>query len=91
MWKWMVVTFTLCGMVLTLAGNAPAAQDFRLDKDKVKAMLGSPDVMILDVRQADDYNQSNLKIPGAVRLEPRDAGSKVNTIPKDKTLIFYCS
>jgi rhodanese-related sulfurtransferase len=59
--------------------------------EELKSMLGNPDVIIVDVRQASDYEDSKTKIQGAVREDPRAAATWMKKYPKDKTLVFYCS
>ncbi|MFH0957424.1 MAG: rhodanese-related (seleno)protein [Pseudomonadota bacterium] len=65
----------------------------RMTKDELKAMLGNPGLLILDVRLGRDFIFSDLKIKGADR--PLDmshvtpAQFPENT--KDKTIVFYCA
>jgi rhodanese-related sulfurtransferase len=62
----------------------------RVTKEELKSLLGNPDVIIVDVRESEDYKKSEFKIQGAVREVPeKDINGWVNKYPKDKTLIFY--
>ncbi len=63
----------------------------RMTKDELKAMLGNPDLLILDVRYGRDWTDSDLKIRGAVREDPEAFDSWANKYPKNKTLVFYCA
>ena len=63
----------------------------RMTKDDLKAMLGNPDLLIIDVRYGKDWTDSGLKIRGAVREDPEAFDSWANKYPKDKTLVFYCA
>jgi hypothetical protein len=63
----------------------------RMTKDELKALLGSPDLLIVDVRLDRDWKGSDLKIKGAIREEPRDVESWANKYSKDKTLVLYCA
>ncbi len=64
----------------------------RITKEELKAMLGKPDVIVVDVRQSWDWNKSQEKIPGAVREDPeKDVKTWATKYPKDKTLVFYCA
>jgi hypothetical protein len=63
----------------------------RMTKDDLKAMLGNPDLVIIDVRFGKDWTESDLKIKGAVREDPEAFGSWANKYPKGKTLVFYCA
>jgi hypothetical protein len=63
----------------------------RISVEKTKALLGSPDVIIIDVRTAKTWWRSPTKILGAVREEPGAVEKWAGKYPKDKTLILYCS
>jgi len=63
----------------------------RMTRDKLKAMLGNPDLLLIDVRYGNDWTESDLKIKGAVREDPKTFDSWANKLPKDKTLVFYCA
>ena len=66
--------------------NAP-----RMTGDQLKAILGNPDLLIIDVRYGKDWTDSDLKIAGAIREDPKAFDSWANKYPKDKTLVFYCA
>ncbi len=61
----------------------------RISKEKLKAMLDNPDVMILDVRTGGDWKHSELKIKGAIRKQPKRFDSWANELPADKMLVLY--
>jgi len=61
-----------------------------MTKEELKSLLGNPDVIVLDVRQPDDWNKSHDKIAGAVREDPKkDMKTWAQEYPKDKALVFY--
>jgi len=68
------------------SGDAP-----RMTKDELKARLGNPDLLIIDVRYGKDWTDSDLKIKGAIREDPKAFDSWASKYPKDKTLVFYCA
>jgi len=84
-----LVGFVLTGCLQNLALDAKVP---RMTKEDLRSLLDNPVVIILDVRIADEWKKSDLKIKGAVHEDPekdyRIWGSKY---PKDKTLVFYCS
>lgn len=47
------------------------------------------DIMIIDLRTQSSYRQSHIK--GAVNLPYENMDRWVNSLPKDKLLIIYCS
>ena len=75
--------------ILTSFAKSPEAP--RMTKDELKAMLGSPDLIIIDVRYGKDWTESDVKIKGAVREDPEAFDSWAKKYPKDKTLVFYCA
>jgi len=79
------VAFLGC-KTLSLSPEAP-----RMTKDELKAVLGHPDFLIIDVRYGRDWTDSDLKIRGAVREDPEAFDSWANKYPKNKTLVFYCA
>lgn len=74
------------------AGLPAAAKDVpRMTKEELKALLGNPDVVVIDVRTDNDWQESREKIKGAVRETPENVGEWMNKYSKDKTLVFYCA
>jgi rhodanese-related sulfurtransferase len=69
-----------------MAGDAP-----RMTKEQLKAELGNPDVVIMDVRVPHAWNEARDKIKGAVREDPMTVESWIDKYPKDKTYVFYCN
>jgi rhodanese-related sulfurtransferase len=62
-----------------------------MEKDALKAKLGSPEVLIIDVRSYTDWVISSEKIKGAVRENYRDFDGWYAKYPQDKTIVLYCA
>lgn len=62
-----------------------------VSKDQLKAELTNPNVIVVDVRQSQDWDSSQWKIRGARRESPAEVGQWINKYPKDKTIVFYCA
>ncbi len=62
-----------------------------MTKEAVKEQLDNPDVTILDVRKGKSWDDSLLKIKGAIRENSKKYKKWAEKYPKDKTLILYCS
>ncbi len=62
-----------------------------IDKDELKSMLGSPDLVVLDVRTGKDWSSSEFKIQGAMRITDKDVASAADKIAKDNTIVLYCA
>ena len=83
-----LIILFMVGGCTTLAKSTDAP---RMAKEELKAMLGNPNLIIIDVRYGMDWTGSDLKIKGAVREDPVAVDSWANKYPKDKTLVFYCA
>ena len=86
----------LMGLLFVMvAACAPvwAAEDKtpRMLPEELKAMLGSPDLVIIDVRSGGAWRVSRQKIKGAVREDPEDPRPWADKYSKDKVLVFYCA
>jgi hypothetical protein len=71
-------------LAYALAAEAP-----RMSKEELQAMLGNPEVIIIDVRSGSDWTSSDSKIKGALREDPGKVETWIDKYPKDKTLAFY--
>ncbi len=83
--------FLIFFMVGILATSAKSADVPRTTKDELKAMLGNPDWVIIDVRAQSDWKGSDSKIKGAIREDPESVKSWASRYPKDKSIVLYCS
>ena len=87
-----ILLFIIVSIFLVLGGltTAVMSQDVpRMTKDELKALLGSPDLVILDVRPGRDYMFSDSKIKGANR--PIGDHFEIFECPEDKILVLYCA
>ncbi len=88
-WIVLVAVLVLAGLCETTLATEQTAT--LITKEKLKSMLGDPNVIIVDLRKSKDYNDSDLKIKGAVResiLKTKDWAPKY---PKTKTMVLYCT
>ena len=74
------------GIFTTCKGDVP-----RMTMGELKAILGNPDLVIIDVRLEREWNKSDSKIKGAIREKPVNIESWANKYPKDKILVLYCN
>ena len=63
----------------------------RMTKEELKPLLGSADLVVLDIRLDEQWKFSNRKIPGAVHENPTVPGDWMDKYPKDKTIVLYCA
>lgn len=72
------------------AGEAPEESKApAMTKEQLKPMLGSKDLVVIDVRLDEQWRFSNRKIPGAVHENPAVPSNWMDKYPRDKTLVFY--
>jgi rhodanese-related sulfurtransferase len=80
------------GLALTFPWSCASGKDApRVDQQTLKSWLSDPQVVILDVRAAEDWQSSDKKIKGAVRQDPKDVKNWAATLPKDKKIVLYCA
>lgn len=78
-----------CAGIWTAA--ASAADIERISKEHLKELLGSPDLLILDVRPAKEWKASRLKIKGAVWEDFEEVDRWAPNYPKDAMIVLYCA
>ena len=61
----------------------------RITKEELKGLLGSPDLVVLDVRLGGEAAPS--RIPGAVFEDPEKVGAWALRYPKYRTIVLYCA
>lgn len=89
-YSWALVLLACCLTALP-ASASDTNSISRISKEEVKSLLGKPDVMVVDVRVAKDWDRSGFKIKGAVREDPREVQRHIDRFSSAKTLIFYCT
>ncbi len=86
-----LATALIFAMVGCLAATAVAKDVPRMSVDELRGKLGSPDVVVIDVRTAGDWDSSDIKIEGAVREDSNKVQEWMGKYAKDRTLLFYCA
>ncbi len=83
----------LSGMLLVLTSAFIVhAQDIpRISKEELKAELGNPYLILLDVRIDKDWDPSETKIKSALREDPLKVEEWIGKYPKDKKIVLYCA
>ncbi len=83
--------FTLLIILIVFAASPLFAASIpTMDKDELKSLLGSENLVILDVRTGRDWSTSEFKIKDALRVDGKDLSAAM-TYPKDNTFVFYCA
>ena len=83
---WVMILISAPYMTSAQSGEIP-----RMTKQALRAVMGQPNVVIIDVRLGRDWTESDSKIKGAVREDPQSIPAWAGKYSKDKTLVFYCA
>jgi rhodanese-related sulfurtransferase len=83
-----VFVFTLCLTVLPVQAAAKN-QAPRITKEELRPMLGAPDLVVIDVRTERQWEQSEIKIPGAVHEPPFESKQWGSKYDPDTTVVTY--
>jgi hypothetical protein len=92
--SWTVVAMMLAVFLASasLGIGAGSSKDVpRVEKDTLKGWLGDPNVLLIDVRAAKDWQGSDKKIKGAVRQDPEKTKTWAAGVPKEKRIVLYCA
>jgi len=90
--KW--VALAALGIVVVFIGctTIQHTQDVpRISKEELKAKLGSPGMVLIDVRTENDWKMGGEKITGSQRMDPEAVDAWAATLAKDKEIILYCA
>jgi len=64
----------------------------RITVEELKAKLAkNAPVFIIDSRSPGSYDNSEIKIKGAVRIPMDEIESRLNEIPRDREIVVYCT
>jgi hypothetical protein len=90
-----VLAFAVCVGIMTGSALYAAARGVAdvptISTGQLQAMLGNPDIVIIDVRSAHDWDGTTTKIKGAVREEAAQVAQWAAKYSKDKTIVLYCA
>lgn len=75
---------------LFLASPLVAGSIQIMDKDELKALLGSDNLVILDVRLGKDWSSSEFMVQDAIRVDDNDL-SVADKYAKSDTFVLYCA
>jgi rhodanese-related sulfurtransferase len=78
-------------LLLCISAVAEAGDPPRISKEELKNMLGSSDLVIIDVRVEKELRKTGQKIKGAVWEDFEEVRNWASKYPKEKTIVLYCS
>jgi len=80
----------LISFIAGLTAAASASDVPKITAEELRAMLGNPDLIIIDVRIERDWKASALKVKGAVWEDFNDVDTWAQKYPQNKTIVLYC-
>ncbi len=84
-----VLVLAFVGLIISPVSTAKDV--IRISKKKLEKLIDNPDVIILDVRLTQHWQNSEYKIKGAVRRRPTLFDSWANEFPRNNVLVLYCA
>ncbi len=63
----------------------------RIDVAQAKALLDAGEAVILDSVASHIWPSMSRKIQGAIRISPEEIQERSGELPRDKTIIVYCT
>ncbi len=88
-----IVSLIVVGLGIGLSAEALLTVDTvpRIGLQELKRRMGSPNLVIIDVRTRQDCEESTAKIKGSIREDSVDVDSWMARYPATQTLVFYCA
>jgi len=66
--------------------------DLRISVDELRRrMEAGEDFTIIDTRNPQAWGDSDVKLPGAIRVPIGDLQQHISEIPRDKPIVTYCT
>lgn len=75
------------GKIVELYYNSPDELE-PVTCSELERRLDSDDVLVLDVRPAEEYRAGH--VPGAVNVPPNELQTRLRKLPKDREIVAYC-
>ena len=63
----------------------------RIEVAEAKAMVDAGEAVILDVVASHVWPSMTRIIPGSIRIPPEEVEERYRELPRDKTIIAYCT
>jgi rhodanese-related sulfurtransferase len=64
----------------------------RITIEEVKRKMNAGEAIVfIDTRNSRDWNASDVKIPGALRIHYSELLKHINELPRDRLIVTYCT
>jgi rhodanese-related sulfurtransferase len=60
-------------------------------KEVKKRMDRGESILFIDTRNSHDWSESDVKLPGALRIHFRELEQHLDELPRDRLIITYCT
>jgi rhodanese-related sulfurtransferase len=88
----LIMAFVVAGTFLGGMGKIQAAEEVpRITVDELKAELGTPGLIVIDVRRDKDWKTSDRKVVGAVREDASALQKWAGKYSKEQKIVLYCA
>ena len=68
------------------------AEPDRIAVDEVKRRMDKGEsILFIDTRNSHDWSTSDVKLPGAVRIHYKELEQHLEELPRDRTIVTYCT
>jgi rhodanese-related sulfurtransferase len=61
-----------------------------IDEVKKKMDRGEP-ILFIDTRNSHDWSESDVKLPGALRIHFSELEQRLDELPRDRLIVTYCT
>ena len=83
------ISLSLIVLVVFIFTPVAAENVPKMTKEELEGILDHSDVVVIDVRYTESWQESDVKIKGATRGNPTDFRSWAEQFQKEKTLVLY--
>jgi rhodanese-related sulfurtransferase len=64
----------------------------RITREELKRRMDAHEaITIVDARSEDAWNNSDVEMPGAIRVPPENVEKHLSDIPRDRMVVTYCT
>jgi hypothetical protein len=91
------LVFAILASVVPFASSVSAEESLsisnapKVTKEQIKDLVGTRGFFLLDVRPNEQWNATQVKLPGAVHEDPEDVKDWVYKYQKDAKIVTYCA
>jgi rhodanese-related sulfurtransferase len=80
------------GIYLPRKSGVPMSDDLRISVDELRrAMNAGEPFVFIDTRNPQAWTESDVKLPGALRIPVSEVQQHLAEIPRDRPIVTYCT